>query len=285
MSQRWVLHFGLAAFAATAIASAIPVAATAADSKAPAATLDLSGTWQMAHARRFRLPASGPGPIQDHPDHPFHDRGVDAQGREVNPTPLVGDWRNPILKPWAADAIRKTGEEDLGGHVPETGESSCWPAGVPDILNFGGPVYFLEREGVLTVLYQNGPNVRKIYMDRAHATNLKPTWYGESVGHYEGGALVVDTIGLNAKTKVDRYGTPHTEALHVVERYRPIDDKTMQVDFTIEDPGAFTTVWSASMTYRRGAPNALQENICAESTINPVTGELFPIPVSAKPDF
>ena len=284
MSHLRALHAALAACGATLIAAAIPAAAPAADIKAPA-VLDLSGTWQMSNGRRFRLPASGPGPIQDHPDHPFHDRGVDAQGREVNPTPLVGDWRNPILKPWAADAIRATGDEDLGGHVPETAESSCWPAGVPDILNFGGPVYFLQRANVITVLYQNGPNVRKIYMDRGHSANLKPSWYGESVGHYEGGMLVVDSIGFNTKTKIDRYGTPHTEALHVVERYRPIDDRNIQVDFTIEDPGAFTTIWSASMTYRRGAPSSLQESICAESTVNPVTGQLFPIPVSDKPDF
>ncbi len=285
MRHLCVLRFGMAAFGATLITAAIPAAASAADIKALAAVPDLSGTWQMAHGRRFRPPASGPGPIQDHPDHPFHDRGIDAQGREVNPTPLVGDWRNPILKPWAADAIRKTGEEDLGGHVPETAESSCWPAGVPDILNFGGPVYFLQQPDVITVLYQNGPNVRKIYMDHGHSANLTPSWYGESIGHYEDGTLVVDTIGFNGKTKIDRYGTPHTEALHVVEHYRPIDDRTMQVDFTIEDPGAFTTVWSASMTYRRGAPSYLQESICAESTVNPVTGQLFPIPVSEKPDF
>jgi len=78
----------------------------------------LSGTWTITHGRRFVPPAQGPGPIQDHPDHPFHNRGVDAQGREVNPTPLVGDWRNPILKPWAADVMRKVGEEDLGGLRP-----------------------------------------------------------------------------------------------------------------------------------------------------------------------
>jgi len=264
--------------------------AGAADTAAPAAAQsaipDFSGTWQMTHGRMFRVPAQGTGPLRDHPDHPFHDRGFDAQGREVNPTPLVGDWRNPMLQPWAADIVKRLGEEGLGGRIPETAESSCWPAGVPDILNFGGPVYFLQQAQSITVLYQNGPNIRKIYFDRNHLANPKPSWYGESIGHYEGDALVVDTIGFNGKAQVDRYGTPSTPALHVVERYRLIDDgKLLQVDFTIEDPGTFTTPWSASMSYRRGQPGYLQESICAESTINPVTGELFPIPVAAAPDF
>ena len=86
----------------------------------------------------------------------------------------------------------------------------------------------------------------RIYLDVPHSANVKPSWYGESVGHYEGDTLVVDTIGLNDKTYVDNFLTPHTNKLHVVERFRMTDaGRTLEVRFHVEDEGAFTTPWDA----------------------------------------
>jgi hypothetical protein len=96
----------------------------------------------------------------------------------------------------------------------------------------------------------------------------RPPYYGESVGHYEGDTLVVDTIGLNDKTWTDRFATPHTEKLHVVERYRLIDGaKTLEVFFTVEDPGAFTTIWSAITRYPRVNVERIEEEACAENNV------------------
>jgi hypothetical protein len=138
-------------------------------------------------------------------------------------------------------------------------------------------------------------------MNVPHSRNAKPTWYGESVGHYEGDTLVVDTIGQNTKTFVDNYRTPHTDKLHVVERFRMINGgKAMEVLIHVEDRGAFTMPWNAVQRFARfeGAPRndgRLVETICAESASlgqfdfgnygASHSAELAPVPQSAQPDF
>jgi hypothetical protein len=132
------------------------------------------------------------------------------------------------------------------------------------------------------MIWQEDNQVRRVYMDRPHSKKLKPSWYGESVGHYEGDTLVIDTIGLNDKTVVDIYRTPHTEKLHVVERWRMIDDgKGMEATFTVEDPGAFYQPWTGMRHYRRIQQEG-SEKICAENNTNLFD---YHMPVAAKPDF
>ena len=118
-------------------------------------------------------------------------------------------------------------------------------------------------------------------MDVPHSENPKPDWYGESVGHYEGDTLVIDTIGQNTKTFVDSYRTSHTKKLHVVEHWKLINDgKTLEMSFTADDPDAFYEPWSGIRRYRR-VQQELQENVCAENNI------VFDyhIPFAEKPDF
>ena len=118
------------------------------------------------------------------------------------------------------------------------------------------------------------------------AANLKPSWFGESVGRYEGDTLVVDTIGLNDKTYVDNYQTPHTEQLHVTERFRMVEDgKTLEVNVHVEDPGAFTTPWNAVQRYRRMDRNPFIENVCAENNDDHFNQGMEPMPEANKPDF
>jgi hypothetical protein len=122
-------------------------------------------------------------------------------------------------------------------------------------------------------------------MNVPHSKKVTPSWYGESVGHYENGELVVDTIGLSDKTFVDFYGTPHSNKEHVVERYKIVDGgKTLQVLFAVDDADAFNMKWSAVMNYRR-VTSHLIESICAENNMDHFTGKLFPIPIAEKPDF
>jgi hypothetical protein len=105
------------------------------------------------------------------------------------------------------------------------------------------------------------------------------------VGHYEGDTLVIDTIGLNDKTETDRFGTPHSDQIHVVERYRLSDDKkTLEVRFTVEDPKFFTTVWSGIADYRRNARPVL-ETICAENPTASESKDAPAIPIALKFDF
>ena len=132
------------------------------------------------------------------------------------------------------------------------------------------------------MIYSGDAQVRRVYLDVPHSANPMPSYYGESVGHYEGDTLVVDTIGLNDKTFIDNYRTPHTEKLHVVERWRMTDGGTrMEVMVRIEDLDAFNESWSAVQHYRRVSQD-MQEEACAENNAHLFD---YHIPVADKPDF
>jgi hypothetical protein len=158
-------------------------------------------------------------------------------------------------------------------------------AGVPGFMVMGGgQVYFVQSPKEVLILFDGDAHVRRIHMNAQHAANPKPSWYGDSVGKYEGDTLVVDTIGLNAKTFVDAYRTPHTEKLHVVERWRLIEggDK-LEVHVTVTDPDTFNQPWQAVRRYQRGK-GVFPENICAENN-HIVFGDDYDIPESDRPDF
>jgi hypothetical protein len=120
-----------------------------------------------------------------------------------------------------------------------------------------------------------------------HGARVRPSWYGESVGHYEGGdTLVIDTVGLNDRTFVDNYRTPHTEQLHVIERWKLTGGgKTLDVEVRVEDPGAYTMAWSARQVYQRVAQGPMTEMVCAENNANYFGHDVTPTPIAAKPDF
>src|SRR5258708_18903475 len=125
-----------------------------------------------------------------------------------------------------------------------------------------------------------------IYLNVRHSQNPKPSWYGESVGHYEGDELVVDTIGLNDRSFVDNYRTPHTEQSHVVERFKMIEGgKTLQAVVTVDDPGAFNMSWTAVQRWRRVSDRPTNEMICPENNLNFFNFEVVPVPQAVKPDF
>jgi hypothetical protein len=160
--------------------------------------------------------------------------------------------------------------------------SLCWPSGVPGALRMREPVRFLQEEDMVTLIYQRDHQVRRIHLNVAHTDDPAKSWYGESVGHYEGDTLVVDTIGLNDRTTSDWFGTPHSDKIHVVERYRIIDDGArMEVRFTVSDPGAFTQPWHSVVHYRSLGENAeFNEIVCAENNKDASTGLDYPIPMS-----
>jgi hypothetical protein len=119
-----------------------------------------------------------------------------------------------------------------------------------------------------------------------HSANPKPSWYGESVGHYEGDTLVVDTIGQNTRTFIDNYRTPHSEKLHVVERYRLLEGgKTLEARVTIEDPAIFIQPVQVLHRWRR-MEGTIVESTCAEGEIsNPFNQDVEPIPTAEQADF
>jgi hypothetical protein len=255
-----------------------------ADEGASIPALSANG-WDGNGENEFTPPKSGPGPVTSDPVHPYvsNFRAV-RTGEHANWR--VADLSNPILKPWVVEALKKANADALAGKAMFTREARCWPTGVPAMLLNPGRLYFVQTPKEVWIIQEADHRVRHVLLDQQHAASPKPTWYGESVGHYEGGdTLVIDTIGMNDKSFVDSYRTPHTSQLHVVERFKLIDGgKTLEVNFTAEDPGAFNMPWSASKRWKRvQAP--LAEESCAENNANYFNYEVEPLPQADRPDF
>jgi hypothetical protein len=285
---------------------------------------DLSGIWGHPFLwPSFESPLSGPGPLvnKSRRRQTFGADGPLAPGTDVfvsNNNELVADYTNPILKPKAAEAVKRYGESELSGAGTPTPGNQCWPQPLPYIFwNFG--VLMLQQADRITIVYDEDHEVRHVRLNQPHPAQVTPSWYGDSVGHYEGDTLVIDTVGIKAErlfAMVDTFGTPYTLALHVVERYRLLDyeaakegqeraakevwripdpaegwapdtnyrGKGLQLHFTIEDNGVFTMPWSATVTYRRPVLTEWPENACAENT-HWHPGTYSAVPKAEKPDF
>jgi hypothetical protein len=298
-------------------------------SQGTASIPDFSGIWSHLTILDVEPPLSGPGPVRNlsritveiaRTLAPYNNPNTGAAtvgpNGVSNPSMPVGDFTNPILKPEAAEVVKQHGELSKKFITYPTPTNQCWPSGVPFVFWNKG-MQMLQQKDKVTILYANDRSVRHVYMDRTHPEHVTPSWTGDSVGHYEGDTLVIDTVGIKVGpfAMVDEYGTPYTEALHVVERYRLLDYESanesedrgekenfrMQVsdtglardlnykgpglllEYTVEDPGVFTTPWSARITYRRPL-GRWPEFVCAESTQDYV-GRPLDLPHADKPDF
>ena len=239
-------------------------------------------------------------------DHPYVPNGdVNDDFAATHPTYRIADLSNPILQPWVVEQMKRDNDEVLAGKIPFMARERCYTGGVPEweIFRRVAPpmVFFVQTPKEVLMIWRGDNQVRHVYMNVPHSRNPKPSWFGESVGHYEGDTLVVDTIGQNTKTFVDNYRTPHTGQLHVVERFRMIEDgKTLRVDIHVEDAGAFTMPWNAVQRFARfeGTPDndgKLVESACAESASYghfdfgnygaSHSADLAPVPQSDRPDF
>jgi len=122
----------------------------------------------------------------------------------------------------------------------------------------------------VVILFEYDHFVLHIYTDgREHPKNVDPTWMGDSIGKWEGDTLVVDTVGLTDKSWLDQVGHPHSDALHVVERIRRVDHGTLQDDFTIDDPKAYTRPWTGQLIFKLRTGWDLMEYICEDHMEEP----------------
>jgi hypothetical protein len=237
--------------------------------------------------QEFLPPPSGPGPIAFDKAHPYFDT-VAARRAGRTPTLRVADLTNPILQQWTREALRKVNERALTAIVMFTPKERCWPIGVPGWMLYPvTPIYFLQTPKEVVMIWEEDHMVRHVYLTGQHSSNVKPSWFGESIGHYENGdTLVIDTVGLNTRTFVDSFRTPHTEQLHVVERYRIVDGgKALEASAHVDDPGAFTTPWDGLQRYRRSEQGPMRETACAENNANFYKYDIEPIPHADTPDF
>ena len=235
-------------------------------------------------------PESGIGPIADGPEYPFYNNAVAGVLRK-NPSYRVAELTSEAAKnlmPWAVEALKKQNALALAGKNGETRQARCWETGVPNIHEAPQMLYFIQTPREV-VMYQ-GHRTRHVYLNVGHSKNPVPSWYGESVGHYEGDTLIVDTIGQNDQTFVDGYRTPHTTQLHVVERFRVVNGgKGLDVSFTVDDPGTFYRPWGGRRPRYR-ADGAFGEGdpagqICAAGSEDQFNLGFDPLPQADAPDF
>jgi hypothetical protein len=269
----------LAASVLAGVAWTMPTLPAAAQQTATPPDFSSNQTGWISVGNELIQPAGAhPSIVRNDPAHPYVPNGTGAQ-----PTYRVADLSNPNLKPWLKERMKKDNDQVLAGGIGYTARSSCQPAGVPGFMSYGRftPVYFIQSPKEVVVIFESNQEIRRIYMDVPHSEAAKPSWYGESVGRYEGDTLVIDTVGMNDKTYVDNYRTPHTEKLHVVERWKVIDSgKMLEVNFTVDDPDAFHEPWLATQRYQR-VQQPLKEEICAENNLQ----FDYHMPVAEKPDF
>ena len=270
---------------------------------------DLSGMWGR-NRFNFSEPESGPGPVKNSKPLPSDTRDLAKLVEYYNP---VGDYRSPILKPEATEAVRKAGEATLGGKQFPSPSTQCALYTPPYGMSMMLQVQIAQTKDEVLIISPQDQSVRHIRLNQSHPQHVVPSWLGDSVGHYEDNTLVVDTTGFKAGplSVVDRYGTPFTDALHLVERFRLIDSTTLKlaveqenrenprgpgpavidqnygsgikVDFTVDDLGVFTVPWSASVTYQR-ARNPWEEQVCAEN-VHVYYDKDTAVPLASKPDF
>jgi hypothetical protein len=293
----------LAAVVATPVfgQSVAPTIGSVSGKESGASIPEISGKWLHPSIPGFEPLSSGPTSVVNR----------SRRNGTGNINQLVGDYTNPILKPQAAEVLKRHGEIMLSGEGFPDPRNQCWPGGVPYVFTSGG-MQLLQQPDRITILYDYDHQVRHVRLNQSHPAQVTPSWYGDSIGHYEGDTLVIDTVGFKVGpfAMVDRFGTPHTPALHVVERYRLLDyeaakegmerdakenqvalgtrdtndrGKYLQLQFTVEDKDAFTMPWSATITYGRPLVEWV-EHVCAENT------QWFPgteaaIPRADKPDF
>ncbi|MEP7310226.1 MAG: hypothetical protein ABJA98_32370 [Acidobacteriota bacterium] len=172
---------------------------------------------------------------------------------------LAADGVEVPMQPWAA-ALYKERQENFGKDRPS---SHCLPHSVTDFDAHHMPKKVLQTSGVLVMLFESYHSFRQIFTDgRSLPHDLDPAWFGYSVGRWEGDTLVVDTVGINEKTWLDDGGHPHSDALHVIERFRRPDFGHMQVRVTIDDPKAYTRPWTVTIPWQYVPDTELLDWVC-----------------------
>jgi hypothetical protein len=237
----------------------------------------------------------------------------------ANAGQLVGDYHNPILTPYAAAVVKQKGELAIAGKGFPNAQDQCRPMAPPFALAMQlGFVMLQAKNGDITMVNDQNMNVRRIRMNAAHPAKPVASAMGDSVGRWDGETLVIDTVGLRVDefTSVDRFGTPQSEAMHVVERYRLIDGgaakvaidayekregtvggggrvagyhpdvslKGLQLDITMDDPKVFKEPLTARVTYRR-LISQWAEAVCAENPVEHYKDEWIGLPKADRPDF
>jgi hypothetical protein len=177
---------------------------------------------------------------------------------------------DPPMTPWGRAQFNaaKPSQGPQGVKLTETNDKvyKCSPPGMPYIYLQLFPMQIVQTRTEIIEFFEYDHTVRHIYMDgRKHPAGLKPSYNGHSIGRWEDETLVVDTIGLNGKTWLDRLGHPESTMMHIVERIRRVDDKTLQVDFAFDDAESYLMPWTAQIRFQLHPDWDILEHICEDN--------------------
>ena len=204
---------------------------------------DLSGLWQRARGTNRPKQRSNAGL---------------AMGPNLEDFMRPGETIPPMLP--AAAALYKQRQANFMADRPS---SHCLPHGIPDQMLIGVPMKIVQNPGVTFILYEEFARFRQIFTDgRPHPPVANPAWLGYSIGSWDGDWFVVDTRGFNDKSWLDDSGRPHTEALHTIERFHRTAFGHMDLEVTIDDPGAYTKPWSFPMKFDFLPDTEMIEDVC-----------------------
>ena len=237
--------------------------------------------WEGANGLEFLAVPGSPPAVTFDPANPYINNAISRVTGQQQ-TYHISDLTNPNLMQWAKDIMRLDNDEVLGGKIAYMPGQSCKAWGTPAVLQSGGPFFIEQTPSEVLIVEEDDGFVRHVYLNVPHSENPKPSWYGESVGHYEGDTLVIDTIGMNTETYVDFFRTPHTEKMHVVERWQLADDgNQLEILITVDDPGTYYAPWQVMRHLEHGEIE-FGEHICREGNF-----KLFDygIPIEETPDF
>jgi hypothetical protein len=274
-----------------------------------AAIPEFAGLWART-SLGYEKPLNGRGGVENRMRRP---NGASNLGQ------LVGDYTDPLLKPAAAAVLKRLGEVSVQGIAFPQPSNQCLLYPPPYIASNNQEIQLLQEKDRVTILTMFDHQFRHVRLNAEHPAHVTPSYYGDSVGHYEGDTLVVDTVGIKVTPlgMVDIYGTPFSDRLHVVEKFRLVDNATakafadrgeaengrvagdngdgveidlsdrgpgLQLEIAVDDPVMFTRPWTGTVTYRRPLGN-WAEMVCAENTHEYYAGKDTAIPVALKTDF
>lgn len=166
-----------------------------------------------------------------------------------------------VMQPWG-EKLYKERQANKGKDDPE---KFCLPSGVPRTNSL--PYKIVQTPTVVLIMYEgNIHTYRQVFLDKKeHSDDLDPTWYGESIGHWDGDTLVVDTVGFNDRTWLDAAGHPHSEQLHVTERYARPEQGRLEIEVTVDDPKAYTKPFTVKEASALAENRELREYVCSDS--------------------
>ena len=172
------------------------------------------------------------------------------------------------MAPWAASKWKEArppfGAKQTFEGSNDPVQKYCDPPGITRIWMYPWEFKIIQTQQTVYILYEYTRMWRSVAMNQEHPKDPDPTWMGDSVGRYAGDTFVIDTIGFNDKTWLDHTGHPHSDALHVVERFRRTDPNTLELAVTVEDPKAYTKSFSGKK-YFVATSSPMEEAICAYS--------------------